>query len=76
MSRVLRNMGITYDYYTIELREDTGNANTDVAIELAKKRAKLECIPCEWEASLVSDGSVKVFRVRRKRYRTGWKGKR
>lgn len=65
-----------YDYYTIEVPGDiypTLKWLGEVAIDEAKERARLYCIPCEWTATHVrgkpGDAYV-VFQVRRKRNKT------
>ena len=68
-----------YDYYEISIPgdvydgEDAMERLADLAIDEARERAKLYCIPAEWTAERISgevgDWEVK-FRVRRKRNRT------
>ena len=69
----------TYDYYTIHVPGDMFvgeralESTADVAIDEARERARLYCIPAEWTATLVSgelgDWEM-VFKVRRKRMRS------
>lgn len=67
-----------YDYYEISIPgdvfdgEDALERLSHLAIDEAKERAKLYCLPAEWSAERISgevgDFEVK-FKVRRKRYR-------
>jgi len=69
---------IVYDYYTVAIPgdvfdcEDALERLADLAIDEARERARLYCIPAEWRATLLSgevgDWEVK-FRVCRKRFR-------
>jgi hypothetical protein len=59
-----------YDYYTIKDLGDligpfTKSVVLNMAIDIAKDRAKYYCFQAEWTAILQSDDSIKV---RRKRY--------
>jgi len=64
------------DYYTIELPGDLFDNAEDFesyAIDVARERARLYVIPCEWQASMVDpedignfEVTVKVKRIRNK----------
>ena len=62
-----------HDYYTIDIPGDCANTISDlgsIAIDEARERARLYCIPALWRASLIAgnvgDWNVR-FRVCRKR---------
>lgn len=62
-----------YDYYTIGIPGDafeTLKEASDCAIDEARDRASLYCIPCDWCATVISGeiGDYEItFRVRRRR---------
>ena len=68
-------MALRYDYYIIDVPvdcADTLDALADIAINEARERAKLYCIPCDWSATVISGkggNSDMRFRVRRRRNR-------
>jgi len=66
-------MATTRDYYTVQVPGDAADSVADladIAIDEARDRARLYCMPALWTATLVSgelgDWSV-TFRVRRTR---------
>ena len=69
-----QNRNWRYDYYHIEVWYGEGLSNEDVintAIEEARERAKLCCMPCVWTAEIIvgsmeNSGKV-IVKVRRKR---------
>jgi len=64
---------MVYDYYIIDVPGDCANTIEelgDIAINEARERAKLYCIPCDWCATAISGevGDFNVrFKVRRRR---------
>jgi hypothetical protein len=66
-------MKFVRDYYLVQLPGDCADS-LDIAAQLAiveaRERARLYCLPCEWQVTHLSgepgDSEV-VFRVRRKR---------
>lgn len=69
-------MDYAYDYYRISIPGDLADSLTELAehaINEARERARLYCIPCDWEARRVSgevgDHEVR-FVVRRRRRRS------
>jgi hypothetical protein len=66
-----------YDYYKVSVPgdcDDSIEALADIAINQAREQARLYCIPCAWNAELVSGelGDFEcTFKVTRKRNRKG-----
>jgi hypothetical protein len=63
-----------YDYYTIAIPTDAFATKEEAgshAIDEARERARLYCMPADWRAVLLSEGGLDfVFRVSRKRNRS------
>lgn len=66
-----RGQEVRYDYYTIDVPSDAFVSEADAghcAINEARDRARIYCMPCDWSATLLSkDGWTMRFRVRRRR---------
>lgn len=68
-------MKIVRDYYLVKIPGDIGQSLeglADLAINEARERAKLYCMPAEWQATHIAGelGDFEViFRVRRKRFK-------
>jgi hypothetical protein len=70
MNKIIR------DYYKVTIQtdpQDSPRYTSLLAIDVAKERCKVECVPCQWDAELIAGevgkGEV-TYKVRRTRHKT------